>query len=99
MPPETDAAIRDLLNQLANDPHILETSPPTLFHPDLHKRNIRFPRRPHYRGRNHQLSRHQHRAAFYYADESPDFASPVGDDNMAISVQAFDACMKGLVLN
>jgi hypothetical protein len=96
---------RDVLGKLTEDNRIISAAVPTLFHPDLHKRNIFVSEDdPTIVTNIIDWQSSSIEPALYYADESPDFATArccddnATDANLAnICAQAFDACMKGVV--
>lgn len=76
------------------DPRIQAAATPTLFHPDLHKRNIfvseddpsKITGIIDWQSASIEL-------AFWYADEVPDFATPDDSENN-VCARAFDACSR-----
>ena len=98
---------RDVIHQLSEDPRIRETAAPTLYHADLHKRNIFVSDDdPTIITNLIDWQSSSIEPAFEYADETPDFAAlgpnlSLGDQPADISAelcrQAFDACLQGLV--
>lgn len=71
----------DVINGLVEDSRVVENSLPTLFHPDLHKRNVFVAEDDPTRVT--AIIDWQSTAiepAFYYADETPDFATAIPED-------------------
>lgn len=95
---------RILLNQMCHDPRILEAAAPTLFHPDLHKRNVFVSEQdPTVVTGIIDWQSESIGPAFWYADHTPDFAklpSSAGDrDNPydELCAQAFEGSVSLLM--
>lgn len=89
---------------MAEDSRILNAAVPTLFHPDLHKRNIFVSEDdPTVVTGIIDWQSASIEPAFWYADDVPDFArstpDPFGqsDPNSELCTKAFDACVQFLV--
>lgn len=71
---------RKVIKRMATDPRILNVATPTLYHPDLHKRNIFVsPDDPTKITAMIDWQSTSIEPAFWYADEAPDFAQAVPD--------------------
>ncbi|KAL9123779.1 MAG: hypothetical protein Q9217_006825 [Psora testacea] len=98
---------RDVIHKLSEDPRIRETAAPTLYHADLHKRNIFVSDDdPTIITDIIDWQSSSIEPAFEYADETPDFVAPSlnlsledqpADINAELCREAFDACLQGLV--
>lgn len=97
---------REVIHKLSEDPRVRGAATPTLYHADLHKRNIFVSDNdPTVITDLIDWQSSSIEPAFEYADETPDFAAPVLDasseDQPAVTQadlcrQAFDACLQGL---
>ncbi len=98
---------RDVIHKLSEDPRIGKLAAPTLYHADLHKRNIYVSDDdPTIITDLIDWQSSSIEPAFEYADETPDFAAPspnlsLEDQHADISAdlcrEAFEACLQGLV--
>lgn len=97
---------RALIKQVSEDPRIKNAAKPTLFHPDLHKRNIFVSNDdPTTITAIIDWQSAAIEPAFWYADEIPDFARPIPhpsvdgqfEPNSELCAKAFDACTRFLV--
>ncbi|CRG85259.1 Altered inheritance of mitochondria protein 9, mitochondrial [Talaromyces islandicus] len=87
---------RPVLKVMCTDPQIQATAAPTLFHPDLHKRNIFVSEEdPSKITGIIDWQSASIEPAFWYADEVPDFAIPDDSENN-VCARAFDACSRFL---
>ncbi|KAL8671232.1 MAG: hypothetical protein Q9168_004264 [Polycauliona sp. 1 TL-2023] len=98
---------RDVIHKLSEDPRIKETAPPTLYHPDLHKRNIFVSENdPTIVTAIIDWQSSSIEPTFEYADETPDFAAPnpnpspedkAGTSNIELCRQAFAICLQAFI--
>ncbi|KAL8943576.1 MAG: hypothetical protein Q9211_000930 [Gyalolechia sp. 1 TL-2023] len=98
---------RDVIHKLSEDPRVRETAAPTLYHADLHNRNIFVSNDdPTIVTALIDWQSSSIEPAFEYADETPDFAAPSlnlslenqpADIKAELCRKAFDACLQGLV--
>jgi len=95
-----------VIKQISDDPRVKDTAIPTLFHPDLHKRNIFVSDDdPTTITAIIDWQSAAIEPAFLYADEIPDFAKPIPhpslDDqfehNSERCAKAFDICTRFLI--
>ncbi|KAL8786282.1 MAG: hypothetical protein Q9213_002877 [Squamulea squamosa] len=99
---------RDVLRILATDPRIIAAAKPTLYHSDLHKRNIFvFEEDPTNVTDIIDWQSSSIQPAFEYADEIPDFILPSAnakassqsvDAGAELCQAAYDACLKGFIV-
>ncbi|KAI4287425.1 MAG: hypothetical protein L6R35_003318 [Caloplaca aegaea] len=98
---------RDVIHKLSEDPRIGETAAPTLYHADLHKRNIFVSDDdPTIITDFIDWQSSNIEPAFEYANETPDFAASSpnleledqpADISAELCKEAFNACLQGLV--
>ena len=98
---------RDVIHKLSEDPRIGETAAPTLYHADLHKRNIFVSDDdPTIITGFIDWQSSSIEPAFEYADETPDFTAPSynllpedqpPDISAELCRKAFDLCLQALV--
>jgi hypothetical protein len=97
---------RAVIKRISEDPRIKNAATPTLFHPDLHKRNIFVSNDdPTTITAIIDWQSAAIEPAFWYADEIPDFAKPIAhpllDDQLEPNSErcatAFDLCTRFLV--
>ncbi|KAH8698635.1 phosphotransferase enzyme family protein [Talaromyces proteolyticus] len=87
---------RSVLKEMCTHPQIQAVSTPTLFHPDLHKRNIFVSEDdPSKITDIIDWQSVSIEPAFWYADEVPDFAIPDDSENN-VCAKAFDTCSRFL---
>ncbi|KZF20888.1 hypothetical protein L228DRAFT_270155 [Xylona heveae TC161] len=87
---------RAVLKQMSADPRIQDAATPVLFHPDLHKRNIFVSEEdPAELTAILDWQAGSIEPAFWYADEVPDFATPVDPDH-DLCTRAFNLCSQFL---
>lgn len=85
---------RPVLKEMCVDPRIQAAATPTLFHPDLHKRNIFVSETdPSKITGIIDWQSTSIEPAFWYADDVPDFAVSDDSDNN-LCAKAFDACTR-----
>ena len=95
---------RIVLSVMSGDPRIQNTAGPTLFHPDLHKRNVFVSDEdPAIVTSILDWQSSSVEPAFWYADEEPDFASAATqslshdpDGTSSLCAQAFSVCTQFL---
>jgi Phosphotransferase enzyme family len=97
---------RAVIKKMSRDPRIQDAAAPTLFHPDLHKRNIFVSDDdPTVITAIIDWQSSSIEPTFWYADEIPDFARPVAhpslenqlEPNSERCAKAFDVCSQFLV--
>lgn len=98
---------RDAIHKLSKDPRISETAAPTLWHADLHKRNIFVAEHdPTTVTGFIDWQSSSIEPTFEYADEIPDFAGPnselSSEDQRTVASaefcrKAYDICLQGLI--
>jgi hypothetical protein len=93
---------RTVIQEMAKDPRIRNAATPTLFHPDLHKRNIFVSDDdPTVITAIIDWQSASIEPAFWYADEVPDFAGsvpqPALQDGIELCAKAFNVCTQFLV--
>ncbi|KAI4152108.1 MAG: hypothetical protein LQ340_003107 [Diploschistes diacapsis] len=108
---KTHAALLDIgrqvIQKMAEDPRMQEVAIPTLYHPDLHARNIFVSDDdPTVVTGFIDWQSSSIEPAFEYADETPDFAAPASEfseededpkSNAVLCRTIFDACVHGLI--
>ena len=91
---------------MCKDARIQDSATPILFHPDLHKRNIFVSEEnPEFITSIIDWQSASIEPAFWYADEIPDFATPVAHSSLANQLEpeseycakAYDVCMQFLI--
>jgi hypothetical protein len=89
---------RKVLKQIANDSRVQLASSPTLFHPDLHKRNLFVSEAdPTVITSMIDWQSASIGPAFWYTDRTPDFARPSNNDadhGSQLCAKAFEACCR-----